>query len=113
MADYKRKEDEIFKKATIIFIRLVIVIILVLTAAIGLSLGIQNMKISYEIERLKKELKNLELNNKEIYIKIAQRTNFVYLENIARNKLKMTQPKTIKYIYIKNNNIFNLDEKEK
>lgn len=107
MADYNKKDDDIFKKAMLILVRLCAVIVIVLAAAIGLSLGIQNMKISYELENLKKELKILELNNKELYIKIAQRTNFVYLENIARHKLKMIQPKAIKYIYIKNNNIVN------
>lgn len=110
MANSKRKEDEIFNKAIIILTRLTVVIALVITLAIGLSLGVQNMKISYEIEKLKQELKNLDSNNKEIYINISRKTNFVYLENIARHKLKMVPPKTIKYIYIKNKNL--MDKKD-
>lgn len=100
-----KKEDEIFKKALIILTRGFIVIVLVLIISIGLSLSIQNMKVSYEIEKLKEELKTIELDNKEIYIKIAKKTNLVYLEKIGRTKFKMTQPETIKYIYLKNHRL--------
>lgn len=102
MAIHKKKDDEIFKKALIILIHAFVVIIVVLTASIGLSLSVQNMKISYEIEKLKEELKTIELDNKEIYIKIAQKTNLSQLEKIGREKFKMIQPQSIKYIYLKN-----------
>jgi cell division protein FtsL len=82
------------KKLTAVFI----LIFLVTLAAIHLAIFTKSMEIKYQIEELKQTFNQLHSKNQSLAVEVSKNSAPGRIEKIAREKLNMFYPETIKYL---------------
>lgn len=82
-----------FRQATLILI------VFVLLAGIHLYINTQNIGLKYKVTDLKIKLSEIRSKNRLIGSQVAREESLSRIEKYAREKLKMTYPEKINYIF--------------
>ena len=105
--DYKQNDKKSEKSNSFMSLYIVFVIFIGLLLALHISHTVKITHLSYKVEELEGQLKNLKSENHQLQLKTAKKLSLKNIESIARNELGMEEPDKIRYISLNTHNKIN------